>query len=380
MKVLVLGAGQLARMMALASKPLNIDVRAYDVGSSQVVDPLSPSVTFGDLKAGIEFADTITAEFEHISYDVLALCEASGKLFPSSQSIKTGGDRRLEKNLLEKSNVNNATHKVVSTKAEFDDAINTLSFPLIFKSALAGYDGKGQWRLKNTTQAEAIWQDIDVFIKEDTSGQKQAVVVEQMVPFDRELSMVGVRGKNGETQSYPLTENHHTNGVLSVSLATNEHQALQEQASLAFDKIANELDYVGVLAIEFFQVGDSLLVNEIAPRVHNSGHWTQQGADTCQFENHMRAVCQLPLGSTALVRPSAMVNVLGVDSVPNSILSIPSVTMHWYGKSKRAGRKMGHINVSGADRKELLSRLQHVSSLLPEKDFPEVGDYISQLK
>lgn len=380
MKVLVLGAGQLARMMALASKPLNIDVRAYDVGSSQVVDPLSPSVTFGDLKAGIEFADTITAEFEHISYDVLALCEASGKLFPSSQSIKTGGDRRLEKNLLEKSNVNNATHKVVSTKAEFDDAINTLSFPLIFKSALAGYDGKGQWRLKNTTQAEAIWQDIDVFIKEDTSGQKQAVVVEQMVPFDRELSMVGVRGKNGETQSYPLTENHHTNGVLSVSLATNEHQALQEQASLAFDKIANELDYVGVLAIEFFQVGDSLLVNEIAPRVHNSGHWTQQGADTCQFENHMRAVCQLPLGSTALVRPSAMVNVLGVDSVPNSILSIPSVTMHWYGKSKRAGRKMGHINVSGADRKELFSRLQHVSSLLPEKDFPEVGDYISQLK
>lgn len=380
MKVLVLGAGQLARMMALASKPLNIDVRAYDVGSSQVVDPLSPSVTYGDLKAGIEFADTITAEFEHISYDVLALCEASGKLFPSSQSIKTGGDRRLEKNLLEKSNVNNATHKVVSTKAEFDDAINTLSFPLIFKSALAGYDGKGQWRLKNTTQAEAIWQDIDVFIKEDTSGQKQAVVVEQMVPFDRELSMVGVRGQNGETQSYPLTENHHTNGVLSVSLATNEHQALQEQASLAFDKIANELDYVGVLAIEFFQVGDSLLVNEIAPRVHNSGHWTQQGADTCQFENHMRAVCQLPLGSTALVRPSAMVNVLGVDSVPNSILSIPSVTMHWYGKSKRAGRKMGHINVSGADRKELLSRLQHVSSLLPEKDFPEVGDYISQLK
>lgn len=380
MKVLVLGAGQLARMMALASKPLNIDVRAYDVGSSQVVDPLSPSVTYGDLKAGIEFADTITAEFEHISYDVLALCEASGKLFPSSQSIKTGGDRRLEKNLLEKSNVNNATHKVVSTKAEFDDAINTLSFPLIFKSALAGYDGKGQWRLKNTTQAEAIWQDIDVFIKEDTSGQKQAVVVEQMVPFDRELSMVGVRGKNGETQSYPLTENHHTNGVLSVSLATNEHQALQEQASLAFDKIANELDYVGVLAIEFFQVGDSLLVNEIAPRVHNSGHWTQQGADTCQFENHMRAVCQLPLGSTALVRPSAMVNVLGVDSVPNSILSIPSVTMHWYGKSKRAGRKMGHINVSGADRKELFSRLQHVSSLLPEKDFPEVGDYISQLK
>jgi len=380
MKVLVLGAGQLARMMALASKPLNIDVRAFDVGSAQVVDPLSTNISFGDLKSGIEFSDVITAEFEHISHDVLAQCEASGKLLPSSQSIKTGGDRRLEKNLLEQASVNNATHKVVTTKAEFDDAISTLTLPLILKSALAGYDGKGQWRLKELAQAEGIWQEVDTFIKEDTSGQQQAVVVEQMVSFDRELSMVGVRSKTGETQSYPLTENHHTNGVLSVSLATNEHQALQSQASEAFDKIANALDYVGVLAIEFFQVGDSLLVNEIAPRVHNSGHWTQQGADTCQFENHIRAVCQLPLGSTSLVRPTAMINVLGADSVPDSILAIPSATMHWYGKSKRAGRKMGHINVSGSDRKELLHRLQCLAEQLPEADFPEVSDYVNQLQ
>ncbi len=380
MKVLVLGAGQLARMMALASKPLNIDVRAYDVGSGQVVDPLSTTVSFGDLSAGIEFSDSITAEFEHISHGVLAQCEASGKLFPSSQSIKTGGDRRLEKNLLTKAGVNNATHKVVSTKTEFDEALATLALPLILKSALAGYDGKGQWRLKDLSQADAIWQEVDTFIKEDTSGQQQAVVIEQMVPFDREVSLVGVRSKNGETQSYPLTENHHTNGVLTVSLATKEHQALQAQASQAFDKIASALNYVGILAIEFFQVGDSLLVNEIAPRVHNSGHWTQQGADTCQFENHMRAVCHLPLGSTALVRPTAMINILGTDSVPDSILAIPSVTLHWYGKSKRAGRKMGHINVSGGDRSELLYRLQQVVKQLPEADFPEVSDYINRLQ
>ncbi len=380
MKVLVLGAGQLARMMALASKPLNIDVRAYDVGSGQVVDPLSTNVSFGDLSAGIEFSDSITAEFEHISHDVLAQCEASDKLFPSSRSIKTGGDRRLEKNLLTQAGVKNATHKVVSTKAEFDEALATLSLPLILKSALAGYDGKGQWRLKDLSQADAIWQEVNTFIKEDTSGQQQAVVIEQMVPFDREVSLVGVRSKNGETQSYPLTENHHTNGVLTVSLATKEHQALQAQASQAFDKIARALDYVGILAIEFFQVGDSLLVNEIAPRVHNSGHWTQQGADTCQFENHMRAVCHLPLGSTALVRPTAMINILGTDSVPDSILAIPSVTLHWYGKSKRAGRKMGHINVSGGDRSELLYRLQQVVKQLPEADFPEVSDYINRLQ
>jgi len=380
MKVLVLGAGQLARMMALASKPLNIDVRAFDVGSGKVVDPLSPSVSFGDLTGGISFAEVITAEFEHISHDVLAVCEASGKLFPSSKSIKTGGDRRLEKHLLEAAGVDNAIHKVVATKAEFDEALQLLTLPVIFKSALAGYDGKGQWRLKDMSQAENIWLDIENFIQEDTSGQSQAVVVEQMVPFDREVSMVGVRSKSGETVSYPLTENHHTNGVLSVSLATDDHQSLQIQASEAFDKIANALDYVGVLAIEFFQVGDALLVNEIAPRVHNSGHWTQQGADTCQFENHMRAVCQLPLGSTALVRPSAMINVLGTDSVPNSILSIPSVTMHWYGKTQRAGRKMGHINVSGNNKAELYQRMNQLASLLPAESFPEVAEYISNLK
>lgn len=380
MKVLVLGAGQLARMMALASKPLNIDVRAYNVDSEQVVDPLSPSVAYGDLNSGIEFADAITAEFEHISYDVLNRCEQSGKLFPNAQSIKTGGDRRLEKNLLELAKVKNATHKVVSTKAEFDNALSTLSLPLILKSALAGYDGKGQWRLKDLSQAEAIWQEVDAFIKGDSSGQQQAVVVEQMVPFDREVSMVGVRSKNGETQSYSLTENHHIDGVLNVSLAANDHESLQLQASEAFDKIANALDYVGVLAIEFFQVGSSLLVNEIAPRVHNSGHWTQQGADVCQFENHIRAVCNLPLGSTELVRPTAMVNVLGTDSVPEHILSIPSVSMHWYGKTKRKGRKMGHINVSGRNRAELLQRLQQLVKEVPQADFPEVSEYVNQLQ
>jgi 5-(carboxyamino)imidazole ribonucleotide synthase len=134
-----------------------------------------------------------------------------------------------------------------------------------------------------------------------------------------------------------------------------------------------------VLAIEFFQVGDSLLVNEIAPRVHNSGHWTQQGADTSQFENHIRAVCQLPLGSTELVRPSAMVNILGTDSVPDSIFDIPSVTMHWYGKGKRPGRKMGHINVCGKDRVELISRLTQLADILPNDDFPDVSEYVSTL-
>ncbi len=375
MNVLVLGAGQLARMMALAVKPLNINIRAFDVGSSNVLDPLSGNILFNNLAQGIEFSDFITAEFEHIDHQTLALCQASGKLRPSSQAIKVGGDRRLEKELLIKCGVANAEHKIIATKADFDHALKHLSLPLILKSALAGYDGKGQWRLKDKAQAEAIWLDIKAFFDGGEQGVKHAVVAEQMVPFDREVSLVGARDSQGNTVVYPLTENHHTNGVLSVSIATAIDEKLQAQAKQVFDSIANELNYIGVLAIEFFQIGEQLLVNEIAPRVHNSGHWTQQGADTCQFENHLRAVCDLPLGSTDLVRPSAMINILGEDELPNEILNVASATLHWYGKSKRAGRKMGHINVSGNSEKQLATRLMQLAEILPEAAFDELKPY-----
>jgi 5-(carboxyamino)imidazole ribonucleotide synthase len=377
MNVLVLGAGQLARMMALAVKPLNINIRAFDVGSGNVLDPLSGNVIFKDLTQGIESSDFITAEFEHIDHQTLALCQASGKLRPSSQAIKVGGDRRLEKELLIKCGVANAEHKIIATKADFDHALKNLSLPLILKSALAGYDGKGQWRLKDKAQAEAIWLDIKAFFDGGEQGVKHAVVAEQMVSFDREVSLVGARDSQGNTVVYPLTENHHTDGVLSVSIATAIDEKLQAQAKQVFDSIANELNYIGVLAIEFFQIGEQLLVNEIAPRVHNSGHWTQQGADTCQFENHLRAVCDLPLGSTDLVRPSAMINILGEDEMPNEILNVASATLHWYGKSKRAGRKMGHINVSGNSEKQLATRLMRLAEILPEAAFNELKPYVS---
>jgi 5-(carboxyamino)imidazole ribonucleotide synthase len=190
---------------------------------------------------------------------------------------------------------------------------------------------------------------------------------------------VGARNAQGETVVYPLTENHHVNGVLAVSLALPGQQALQQQAKQMFDAVAAKLDYVGVLALEFFQVGDKLLVNEIAPRVHNSGHWTQQGSDTCQFENHLRAVCGLPLGSTALVRPTLMVNILGEDVVDPAALALPSCHLHWYGKGKRAGRKMGHINLSGETIAELAERFLALSKLLPEQSFPEVADMAAKL-
>jgi 5-(carboxyamino)imidazole ribonucleotide synthase len=377
-KVLILGAGQLARMMELAGTPLNLSIKALDVTNNNVVRPLQPEISCSDLATGIVEAEVITAEFEHVAHDVLSQCELSGKLLPNSEAIKVGGDRRLEKALLTSCNIANAKHYFVENKESFNKALELLSLPIIFKSALEGYDGKGQWRLKKIEDADSIWQEISDFIINSTTSVKQGLVAEQMVAFQREVSLIGVRSISGEIATYPLTENHHTNGILSISVAENTNNELQQQARVVFEAIAKKLNYVGVMAIEFFQVGNKLLVNEIAPRVHNSGHWTQQGADTCQFENHLRAICGLPLGNTTLIRPTAMVNIIGEDTIPNGVLAIPSARLHWYNKSKRAGRKMGHINISGNTELQLAQRLKILTKLLPAELFPELTDFTDQ--
>lgn len=379
-QVLVLGAGQLARMMNLAAAPLNIDVKAFDVRTNKVVHPVAPEHTYGDLTAGIESADVITAEFEHVPHPILNQCEASGKLLPNSQAIKIGGDRRLEKSLLSSCQVANAKHYVIQSKNDFDQALTELSLPIIFKSALEGYDGKGQWRMMSAEQAEILWQEMSDFIAQAKSSVPQGIIAEQMVPFNREVSLVGARNTQGQIAVYPLTENHHSNGVLSVSIASSIDEKLQAQAHTVFTKLAEKLNYIGILAIEFFQVGEQLLVNEIAPRVHNSGHWTQQGADTCQFENHIRAICGLPLGSTTLVQPTAMVNILGEDSIPHQALDIPSLSIHWYDKEKRSGRKMGHINLSGNSELQLAERLIQLSNILEENAFPDLLDIVENYR
>ena len=376
MKVLVLGAGQLARMMSLAGAPLNISISAYDVNSDSIVHPLTQQNLGKGLANAIADADVVTAEFEHIPLPVLAQCQQSGKFFPGETAIKAGGDRRLEKQLLDSAGVRSANYHIVNNEADFNAAISKLGLPLVFKSALAGYDGKGQWRLKQPEQAASLWQDISAFLAADS---KQAIVAEQFIPFQREVSLIGARNSRGEVQVFPLTENHHVNGVLSVSLAVAGNEQLQQQAQQMFTAVANQLNYVGVLAIEFFDVNGELLVNEIAPRVHNSGHWTQQGADVCQFEQHLRAVCGLPLGNTVLLRPSLMVNILGEDTVPEQILALPGLHLHWYGKGKRAGRKMGHINLSADDNAQLKRRFEQLIALLPATAFPELTQMADRL-
>ena len=376
MKILILGAGQLARMMSLAGAPLNIRISAYDVNTDTIVHPLTLQKLGTGLAKAIADAEVITAEFEHIPIAVLEQCQQSGKFLPGSEAIKAGGDRRLEKALLARCGVASASYSVISNEADFKQAISSLGLPLIFKSALAGYDGKGQWRLKDPAHTSTVWQQMADFL---TADSKQAIVAEQFIRFNRELSLVGVRAASGEVKVYPLTENHHVNGVLSVSLARPVNGQLQQQAEQMFAAIANGLNYVGVLAIEFFEVNGNLLVNEIAPRVHNSGHWTQQGADVCQFENHLRAVTNMPLGNTELLRPTLMINILGEDSVPAGILSLAGLHINWYGKDKRPGRKMGHINLSAGSLAELKARFAKLIDLLPVAAYPELEQMLGQI-
>lgn len=376
MHVLVLGAGQLARMMSLAGAPLNIEISAFDVGSKNIVHPLTQAILGNGLENAIERADVITAEFEHIPHDVLEVCERSGKFLPTTEAIKAGGDRRLEKALLDQAGVKNAKYAVINSREDFDHAISHVGLPMVLKSTLGGYDGKGQWRLKSLDAVETVWTEMAECI---AATDNQAIVAEEFVPFDREVSLVGARGKDGEIQVYPLAENVHTNGVLSLSTAIDDVE-LQEQAKTMFTAVAERLDYVGVLALEFFDVQGALLVNEIAPRVHNSGHWTQQGAETCQFENHLRAVCGMPLGSTKLIRPTAMINILGEDTLPNAILAQAGCHVHWYGKEKRAGRKMGHINVSADYNAELQRTLCGLAKILDKRAYPAIHEFAEQMQ
>ena len=376
MQMLVLGAGQLARMMALVAAPLDIHIRAYDVVSEQVLHPVTGERYEQSLEQAIAASDRITAEFEHVPADVLALCEQSGKFFPGKKSIECGGDRAKEKALLDGAGVPSAPYVLVTERQHLEQAIDELGLPLVIKTCQAGYDGKGQWRLKATDQADDIWQEMQAFLDKDAA---HSIICEKMIPFDREVSVIGARDAQGNVKVYPVTENEHTDGVLTLSVAGIVNQEVQAQAVDAYNKVAKALDYVGVLAIEFFDVDGELLVNEIAPRVHNSGHWTQQGVYCCQFENHVRAVAGLPLGCTDLLHPSAMINVLGQSAIPLEVLATTGVRSHWYGKTVKPGRKMGHINVSASTLQELGERLDELNEHLREQEYPGIQARARQL-
>jgi 5-(carboxyamino)imidazole ribonucleotide synthase len=357
----ILGGGQLGRMLALAGYPLGLRFRVLDPSPEAPAGHLAELhvAEYDDPAPLAAFADGLvvaTYEFENVPDAAARLLEARVPVFPSALALQTAQDRLAEKQLFERLGIPLPGYAPIDSLAALEAVINNLGLPAILKTRRLGYDGKGQVVLRASTDAASAWESLGGV----------PCVLERMVPLRRELSVLAARGRDGATACYPLVENSHREGILRVSLApaddVGEHQRLAEAY---IGRILDALGYIGVLALELF-VDDRdgrLLANEIAPRVHNSGHLTIEGSETSQFENHLRAVLGWPLGSTAPRGSSAMVNLIGTIPPSDKLLAIPGVHLHLYGKAPRPGRKLGHVTVtadSPARRDELLARVLEV--------------------
>ena len=356
--VAVLGGGQLGRMLALAGIPLGLRFRFLDPSPVAAAGAAGELLTaeLGDLEAVdalIADAGAVTYEWEGVPVESARRVEATHTLLPASTALEITQDRAFEKELCHRLGIGTPRFAVVDDRAALDAAVETIGVPAILKSRRGGYDGKGQAVLVSHEDLDRVWADV---------GGVPAVL-EAVVPFTRELSVLAVRGRDGATASWPLVENHHRGGILRTSLAPAPGLTpeLQDRADSIATRILDALDYVGVLAVELFDVEGELLVNELAPRVHNSGHWTIEGAETSQFENHLRAILGWPLGSTDAVALCAMVNCIGALPDHVSALAVPNTHLHSYGKEPRPGRKVGHLTVTATSPDELdthLTRLQ----------------------
>ena len=338
----ILGGGQLARMMALAGAPLGLRFSVMDTSAEACAGQFAPLVV-GDYRDGealAEFAsgiDIATFDFENVPAASAQWLSERVPMFPNPRALGTSQDRLAEKTLFGELGIPVPGYVAVDTPADLDAAIARLGVPCILKTRRLGYDGKGQFRIRAAGDAGAAWEALGA---QAASG---GLILEAFVPFERELSVVAVRGRDGEFRTWPLTENWHVDGVLSASLApANVDAALEARAVGHARALAEALDYVGVFALELFCRDGELLANELAPRVHNSGHWTIEGAETSQFENHLRAVLGLPLGSTAMRGHACMLNWIGQMPDAAAVLEQPGGHWHDYGKEPREGRKVGH--------------------------------------
>lgn len=376
MRVLVYGDGQLAQMLNLAGVPLGIDVSAVNVKDHNIVNPVDKTPYSESLKQAMEEAKALTVEFEHVPLDLLEQANATEKLNPSFEAIRIGADRVLEKRFLERVGVANCQHLIITEQDQLDNIVDELGERVIIKASLDGYDGYGQWRLNGAAQLPALKEQLA-----ELNLKAVPLIAEKMVSFQRELSLIGARNAQGQVSVYPLAENKHHEGQLHVSVAPapDTTDALTQQALEIFTTIVEDLKYVGVLAVEMFQIGDQLIVNELAPRVHNSGHWSIHGAETSQFENQLRAVLNLPLGNMSAHSVSAMVNIIGCGSIAKEVLAVSGCHLHWYGKTVRAKRKMGHINVVAEDYAQLAQRLNELARLLPKEFFPVLAEESQRL-
>ena len=374
MTIGILGGGQLGYMLALAGYPLDLHFRFLDPSPQAPVGRIAPRVTaeYTDFEALDKFAHglaLVTYEFENVPVEAARHLAQKLPVYPPPLALETAQDRLSEKSLFQKLGIPTTEFVAINSAAEMDAAIGKLGLPCVLKTRRLGYDGKGQWLLRSGEDVEALHKDFPA----------TPLILEKFVRFQRELSILAVRGRSGKTAFYPLVENHHRGGILRLSLAPAPRlsDALQREAESAARRILEALDYVGVLAVELFECGGHLLTNEIAPRVHNSGHWTIEGAVASQFENHLRAVSGLPLGETRTLGHAAMLNLIGELPNPAELLAVPDAHLHLYGKAPRPGRKVGHVTVRADSVGQLSARLRRLPAFFQRAEFCLSSDTLS---
>ncbi|MBM3674157.1 MAG: 5-(carboxyamino)imidazole ribonucleotide synthase [Actinobacteria bacterium] len=362
--VAVLGGGQLGLMLGLAGIPLGLRFRFLDPS------PEAPAAAVGDLVVGaLDEPDAlqvtaaggavVTYEWEGVPAAGVDLLTADGSMVrPSSRALRVAQDRLVEKTTFRSLGIDVADFAPVDDRAGLETALDAVGIPAVLKTRRGGYDGKGQVVLRERADADAAWATLE---------PGAPLIAEALVPFDRELSILAVRAADGDTRCWPIVANEHQHGILRTSIApAPDLPATQcRQAEQYARALLDELDYVGVLALELFDVGGTLLANELAPRVHNSGHWTIEGAPTSQFENHLRAILGWPLGPTTPLVSSVMVNCIGALPDPAAVLAVEGAHLHDYGKAARPGRKVGHVTLTLHGDQELGPKLAELRAVLP---------------
>jgi len=346
MSVGIVGAGQLGRMLALAGYPLGIHClfldRAADSPAGQVAETLIGELDDPALLRELATRSSVVSfDWENVSVSALrkALSGLKTRAAPPLRALATGQDRLAEKRLFERLGIPTTRYAAVASRRALEKAMHSIGLPAVLKTRRMGYDGKGQRVVRSSAEAHAAFEALGAV----------PLLYEEWIGYDLEVSAIGARGRRGELALYPLSRNFHSDGILRLSLAPWEDPALERLAKRYLRAVLAEFRYVGVLAIEFFVRGQRLIANEIAPRVHNSGHWTIEGAQTSQFENHLRAITGLPLGASNARGYSAMINLIGEMPAAGKLLDWPGLHLHDYGKNARAGRKVGHCTLIEAD-------------------------------
>jgi 5-(carboxyamino)imidazole ribonucleotide synthase len=338
MRVGIIGAGQLGQMLGIAGKRLNLDFTFLDPSPEPPAGIAGPVIKLPfDSEAGLEelasSVDVLTYEFENVPVEAIEKVADKVNIYPPPDALRHAQDRLLEKRLFESLGIPVAAYAAVDSEDDLRKAIELIGLPMVLKTRRLGYDGKGQALLREESDVTTAWQTLG----------GQALIAEQWIDFDREVSAIGCRNVGGETAVYPITENRHSDGILKTSRAPDNSGDVAALAEKHLKALMDRLNYVGVLALEFFVRGKDIYANEFAPRVHNSGHWTIEGAQTSQFENHLRAILGMPPGDTSAVAHAGMANLIG--SMPARWRDGEYGRLHDYGKKPRPGRKLGHITV-----------------------------------